>query len=75
MPDRDASLDTRIEIPKKCAAGYRARSSKDKFRILNQLAEMIGTNREQARQQLRRRIAQLRGRASATVAVINRRNQ
>ena len=73
MPDKDVSLATRVEITKKYAAAYEAASKKDKTRILDQLVEVTGWNRDHARQQLRRRMRQPKGRAQATVAVIDRR--
>ena len=73
MPDKDVSLATRVEITKKYAAAYEAASKKDKSKILDQLVEVTGWNRDHARQQLRRRLTQPRGRATATVAVIDRR--
>lgn len=68
MPDKDVSLATRVEITKKYAAAYEAASKKDKTRILDQLVEVTGWNRDHARQQLRRRMRQPKGRAQATVA-------
>ncbi|MCT1608069.1 transposase family protein [Nesterenkonia massiliensis] len=73
MPDKDVSLATRVEITKKYAAAYEAASKKTKSRILDQLVEVTGWNRDHARQQLRRRMAQPKGRAQATVAVLDRR--
>ncbi|WP_229503614.1 integrase catalytic domain-containing protein [Nesterenkonia sedimenti] len=66
-------MATRVEITKKYAAAYEAASKKDKTRILDQLVEVTGWNRDHARQQLRRRMRQPKGRAQATVAVIDRR--
>lgn len=73
MPDRNVSLATRVEITKKYAAAYEKADKKTKSRILDQLVGLTGWNRDHARQQLRRRLAQPKGRASATVAVIDRR--
>lgn len=66
-------MATRVEITKKYAAAYEAASKKTKSRILDQLVEVTGWNRDHARQQLRRRMAQPKGRAQATVAVLDRR--
>ena len=66
-------MTTRVEITKKYAAAYQAASKKTKSRILDQLVEVTGWNRDHARQQLRRRMRQPKGRAQATVAVIDRR--
>lgn len=73
MPDKDVSLATRVEITKKYALHYEAASKKTKSRILDQLVQVTGWNRDHARQQLRRRLDQPKGRAQATVAVIDRR--
>jgi len=73
MTDKDVSLATRVEITKKYAAAYEGASKKDKSRILDQLVEVTGWNRDHARQQLRRRMRQPKGRATATVAVLDRR--
>ncbi|WFP15933.1 hypothetical protein [Citricoccus muralis] len=73
MPDKDVSLATRVEITKKYAKAYEAASKKDKSRILDKVVEITGWNRDHARQQLRRRLRQPPGRATATVAVIDRR--
>ena len=66
-------MATRVEITKKYAAAYEAASKKTKSRILDQLVEVTGWHRDHARQQLRRRMRQPKGRATATVAVIDRR--
>lgn len=66
-------MASRVEITKKYAAAYQQASKKDKTRILDQLVSVTGWNRDHARQQLRRRMAQPKGRAQATVAVIDRR--
>lgn len=52
---------------------YAQASKKDKGLILDQVVEVTGWNRDHARQQLKRRVAQPKGRAKATVAVIDRR--
>ena len=66
-------MSARVEVTKKYALAYGRASRKDKGRILDQVVEVTGWNRDHARQQLRRRLAQPKGRASATVAVIDRR--
>ena len=66
-------MSARVEVTKKYALAYGRASRKDKSRILDQVVEVTGWNRDHARQQLRRRLAQPKGRASATVAVIDRR--
>ena len=71
MPDSGVSLSTRIEITKKYAVAYEGASKRDKSRILDQLMETTGWNRDHARQQLKRRLKQAPGRAVATVAVID----
>lgn len=66
-------MATRVEVTKKYAIAYAKASKKDKSRILDQLVELTGWNRDHARQQLTRRLSQAPGRAKATVAVIDRR--
>ena len=66
-------LSARIEVTKKYATAYAAASKKDKGRILDQVVEVTGWNRDHARQQLSARLRQPLGRAVATVAVIDRR--
>lgn len=73
MGVKDLSLAARVEVTKKYAQAYQAASKKDKSRILDQVVEVTGWNRDHARQQLRRRLTQPPGRAVATVAVIDRR--
>ena len=66
-------MSARIEVPKKYASAYAAAPKKDKGRILNQVVEVTGWNRDHARQQLTARLRQPPGRASATIAVIDKR--
>ena len=66
-------MAARCEITKKYAAAYAAAPKKGKSQILDQVVEVTGWNRDHARQQLRRRLTQPKGRTSATVAVIDRR--
>ena len=66
------SLSARVEITSKYAQGY-GRGKKDKGRILDGVIEVTGWNRDHARQQLGARPAQPKGRASATIAVVDRR--
>ena len=66
-------MSARVEVTKKYATGYAQAAKKDKGRILDQVVEVTGWNRDHARQQLRRRLVQPKGRATATVAVIDRR--
>ncbi len=70
---RGLSLAARVEVTKRYATAYAGASKKDKGRILDQVVEVTGWNRDHARQQLRRRLVQPKGRATATVAVIDRR--
>ncbi len=67
------SLAARVEVTKKYATAYAAASKKDKSRILDTVVAVTGWNRDHARQQLRGRLAQPKGRATATIAVIDRR--
>ena len=66
-------MQARVEVTKKYAAAYAVASKKDKTRILDQVVEVTGWNRDHARQQLRRRLVQPKGRTRATVAVLDRR--
>ena len=66
-------MAARCEITKKYAAAYAAAPKKGKSQILDQVVEVTGWNRDHARQQLVARLRQPPGRASATVAVIDRR--
>ena len=66
-------MAARFEVTKKYAAAYAAAPKKGKSQILDQVVEVTGWNRDHARQQLRRRLTQPKGRTSATVAVIDRR--
>ncbi len=72
--DREGlSLQARFEVSKKYAAAYEAASKKDKGLILDQVVAVTGWNRDHARQQLRARLHQPKGRATATIAVLDRR--
>ena len=72
--DREGlSLKARYEVTKKYAAAYAAASKKEKTIILDQVVAVTGWNRDHARQQLRARLRQPKGRAAATIAVIDRR--
>ena len=72
--DREGlSLQARFEVTKKYAAAYEAASKKDKGLILDQVVAVTGWNRDHARQQLRARLRQPKGRATATIAVLDRR--
>ncbi|MFW6598809.1 integrase catalytic domain-containing protein [Propionibacteriaceae bacterium Y2011] len=73
MSAKDLSLSARVEVTKKYATAYAQAGKRDKGRILDQVVSVTGWNRDHARQQLRRRLAQPKGRARATVAVIDRR--
>ncbi|MCH8559228.1 integrase catalytic domain-containing protein [Nesterenkonia sp. DZ6] len=66
-------MRTRIEVTKKYAQAYARATKKQKAAILDTVVRITGWNRDHARQQLRRRLAQPPGRASATVAVLDRR--
>lgn len=70
-PDPGVPLVARIEITKKCAAAYEGASKRDKPRILDPLVEVTWRDRDYARQELKRRLKQVPGRAVATVAVID----
>ena len=73
VDDGKLSMQARVEVTKKYAAAYAAASKKDKTRILDQVVEVTGWNRDHARQQLGRRLVQPKGRVSVTVAVLDRR--
>lgn len=73
MADRDVSMTTRIEVTKKYAKAYATSTKKQKGPILDTVVSITGWNRDHARQQLRRRATQPPGRATATVAVLDRR--
>lgn len=73
MSAKDLSLSARYEVTKKYATAYALAGKKDKGRILDQVVEVTGWNRDHARQQLRGRLEQPNGRATATIAVIDRR--
>ncbi|MGC2938896.1 MULTISPECIES: hypothetical protein [unclassified Brevibacterium] len=64
-------MTTRIEITKKYATAYTTASKKRKAAILDTVTDLTGWNRDHARQQLTRRTRQPKGRAQATVAVID----
>ena len=66
-------MQARFEVTKKYAAAYESASKKQKGIILDQVVAVTGWNRDHARQQLRARMRQPKGRATATVAVIDRR--
>ena len=67
-------MAARFEVTKKYATAYANAGKKDKGRILDQVVEVTGWNRDHARQQLRARLRQPLGRAQATIAVIDRRH-
>ena len=67
-------MSARVEVTKKYATAYANAGKKDKGRILDQVVEVTGWNRDHARQQLRARLRQPLGRAQATIAVIDRRH-
>ncbi|WP_226824226.1 hypothetical protein [Brevibacterium aurantiacum] len=66
-------MNTRIEITKKYATAYAKAGRQQKSAILDAVTDITGWNRDHARQQLMRRTRQPKGRANATVAVIDRR--
>ena len=66
-------MAARVEITKKYAKAYATAPKKGKSQILDQVVEITGWNRDHARQQLVARLKQAPGRATATVAVIDRR--
>ena len=66
-------MQARFEVTKRYAQAYASASKKDKGITLDQVVEVTGWNRDHARQQLRARLRQPAGRATATVAVIDRR--
>lgn len=66
-------MRTCIEVTKKYAKAYAAASKKQKGAILDMVVSITGWDRDHARQRLRRRAAQPPGRATATVAVLDRR--
>lgn len=66
-------MQTRVEVTKQYATKYAQASKKVKGQILDTVVEITGWNRDHARQQLKRRLDQPKGRATATVAVIDRR--
>lgn len=66
-------MQARFEVTKIYAAAYEAASKKDKGVILDQVVAVTGWNRDHARQQLRARMRQPKGRATATIAVLDRR--
>lgn len=73
MDGEGLSMQARFEVTKRYAQAYASASKKDKGIILDQVVEVTGWNRDHARQQLRARLRQPAGRATATVAVIDRR--
>lgn len=66
-------MSARVEVTKKYAVEYARVSKKVKSQILDDVVGVTGWNRDHARQQLRARLAQPKGRAQATVAVLDRR--
>lgn len=66
-------MRTRIEVTKKYAKAYVTASKKQKGAILDIVVGITGWDRDHARQQLHRRADQPPGRATATVAVLDRR--
>lgn len=66
-------MAARVEVTKRYATAYAAASKKDKGLILDQVVDVTGWNRDHARQTLKARLRQPKGRAVATVAVIDRR--
>ena len=66
-------MRTRIEVTKKYAKAYAMATKKHKGTILDTVVSITGWDRDHARQQLARRAAQPPGRATATVAVLDRR--
>lgn len=68
------SLSARYEVTRKYAQAYAAASKSDKGQILDQVVEVTGWNRDHARQQLTARLGEPPGRASMTVAVVDRRH-
>lgn len=66
-------MAARYEITKKYAQAYAAAPKKGKSQILDQVVEVTGWHRDHARHQLVARLHQAPGRATATVAVIDRR--
>lgn len=66
-------MSTRVEVTKKYAQAYHDAAKKQKGLILDTVVEITGWNRDHARQQLKRRLHQAPGRASATIAVLDRR--
>lgn len=66
-------MAARYEVTKKYAQAYAQAPKQGKSVILDQVVEVTGWNRDHARQQLTRRLQQPPGRATATVAVIDRR--
>lgn len=66
-------MAARYEITKKYALAYAGAPKVGKTLILDQVVAVTGWNRDHARQQLVARLKQAPGRATATVAVIDRR--
>ena len=66
-------MKARVEVTKRYAQAYADAPKQGKSLILDQVVEVTGWNRDHARQQLRLRLLQAPGRATATVAVIDRR--
>ena len=66
-------MKARVEVTKRYAQAYADAPKQGKSVILDQVVGVTGWNRDHARQQLRLRLLQAPGRATATVAVIDRR--
>lgn len=66
-------MSARVEVTKKYPSAYAAAPKQGKSLILDQVVQVTGWNRDHARQQLRGRLTQPKGRAQATIAVIDRR--
>ena len=65
-------MKARVEVTKRYAQAYADAPKHGKSLILDQVVEVTGWNRDHARQQLGLRLLQAPGRATASVAVIDR---